>query len=267
VVTLAATASDDVGVVGVQFRLDGVDLGAERGSAPYTFSWNTTTVANGAHSITAVARDAAGQAVAATNVTVTVSNDLAGPSVAVTSPVESATVAGVVAIGANATDDVGVVGVQFTLDGVSIGAEQRTAPYLITWNSGSVSNGEHVFAAVARDAAGNTTVAIVTINVENDTTAPTVAVTNPLGLTPVAGTITLAATAADNVGVAGVQWMIDGVNVGAELHAPYRLTWNTTSVSNGGHVIAAVARDAAGNLSTSPGVNITVENGAPTPVP
>jgi hypothetical protein len=268
VVTLGATASDDVGVVGVQFRLDGADLGAELGSAPYTFSWNTTTVANGTHSITAVARDAAGQAVAATNVTVTVNNDVAAPAVAVTSPVDSTTVAGLIAIGAEATDDTGVVGVQFMLDGVNIEAEVTTAPYLVTWNSAGVADGAHVITAIARDAAGHIqTAGNITVTVSNDTTAPTVAVTNPLGLMPVAGTITLAATAGDNVGVAGVQWMIDGVNVGAELHAPYRLTWNTTSVGDGEHVIAAVARDAAGNLSTSPGVSITVENDAPTPVP
>src|SRR5207302_867016 len=57
--SVAATAADNVGVVGVQFQLDGVSLGAEDTTAPYTTSWNTTTAANGAHTLTAVARDAA----------------------------------------------------------------------------------------------------------------------------------------------------------------------------------------------------------------
>src|SRR5262245_33382761 len=48
-VTISATASDNVGVVGVQFRLDGVNLGAEDTSAPYATSWNTTLTANGSH--------------------------------------------------------------------------------------------------------------------------------------------------------------------------------------------------------------------------
>ena len=55
-----ATASDDLEVFGVQFKLDGVPLGAEDTVAPYEVTWATTTAANGAHTLTAVARDAAG---------------------------------------------------------------------------------------------------------------------------------------------------------------------------------------------------------------
>jgi len=58
--TVSATASDSVGVAGVQFLLDGVALGSEDTTAPYSVSWNTTTTANGSHSLTARARDAAG---------------------------------------------------------------------------------------------------------------------------------------------------------------------------------------------------------------
>ena len=40
-IAVSATASDDVGVAGVQFRLDGNDLGAEDTSAPYSVNWDT----------------------------------------------------------------------------------------------------------------------------------------------------------------------------------------------------------------------------------
>ena len=73
-VTVSANASDNIGVVGVQFLLDGVNLGSEDATAPYSISWNTTTVANGAHTLTARARDAAGNQAVSTAVTVTVSN-------------------------------------------------------------------------------------------------------------------------------------------------------------------------------------------------
>ncbi|MFA6043207.1 MAG: Ig-like domain-containing protein, partial [Patescibacteria group bacterium] len=73
-VTVSATATDNVGVSGVQFRLDGTDLGTEDTSAPYSLSWDTTGVSNGSHTLTAVARDAAGNTTTATNVAVTVSN-------------------------------------------------------------------------------------------------------------------------------------------------------------------------------------------------
>ena len=73
-VTVSATASDNVGVVGVQFTLDGANLGVEDAAATYSKSWNTTTVSNGLHTLSAVARDAAGNTTASAAVTVTVSN-------------------------------------------------------------------------------------------------------------------------------------------------------------------------------------------------
>ncbi len=72
-VTITASASDDVGVVGVRFLVDGAPLGAEDTSSPYSISWNTTTVANGSHTLTATARDTAGQ-VASSSITVNVGN-------------------------------------------------------------------------------------------------------------------------------------------------------------------------------------------------
>src|SRR6185436_14308694 len=71
-VTVGASSSDDVGVAGVQFRLGAVNLGSEDTSAPYSIAWDTTTVSNGNYSITAVARDSAGQTTTSTSITVTV---------------------------------------------------------------------------------------------------------------------------------------------------------------------------------------------------
>ncbi len=59
-VTVTASASDDVGVAGVQFGLDGAALGAEDTTSPYSASWDTTAATNGSHALTARARDAAG---------------------------------------------------------------------------------------------------------------------------------------------------------------------------------------------------------------
>ena len=92
-----------------------------------------------------------------------------------------------------------------------------------------------------------------------DTVAPTVSVTAPTGT--LSGTVTLTAQAADNVGVAGVRFLIDGAQVGAELTAaPYQYALDTTSLTNGNHTVAAVARDAAGNTKTSTVATFTVGN-------
>lgn len=104
---------------------------------------------------------------------------------------------------------------------------------------------------------------LVTFRPVTDTVAPTVAVIAPAAGATVAGSTTLSAGASDNVGVVGVQFQIDGVNVGPELAAgPYSTSWNSTSVSNGPHVIGAVARDAGGNVTAAPPVNVTVNNTA-----
>lgn len=73
-ITVSATSSDNVGVTGVQFQVDGVGVGALDTTAPYSVQWDTRTAANGAHSITAVARDAAGNSVTSAAVGVTVTN-------------------------------------------------------------------------------------------------------------------------------------------------------------------------------------------------
>jgi parallel beta-helix repeat protein len=74
IVTVSATAADDVAVVGVQFKLDGVNLQAEDTSAPYSISWDTLGVLNGPHVLTAVARDGSGNSTVSASVNVTVSN-------------------------------------------------------------------------------------------------------------------------------------------------------------------------------------------------
>ncbi len=76
IVPLTATANDDVAVLGVQFELDGANLGTEIASSPYQLNWDTRTIADGSHSLVAVARDAMHFTESAA-VTVTVSNGIA----------------------------------------------------------------------------------------------------------------------------------------------------------------------------------------------
>jgi hypothetical protein len=94
-----------------------------------------------------------------------------------------------------------------------------------------------------------------------DPTPPVVSVTAPTAGTTVSGTVAVTAGATDNVGVVGVQFKLDGANLGAEdTSSPYSVSWNTSSASNGGHSLTAVARDAAGNQTTSSADAITVSN-------
>ncbi|HEY4490279.1 MAG TPA: PA14 domain-containing protein [Candidatus Paceibacterota bacterium] len=72
--TISATASDNVGVAGVQFKLNGADLGSEDTTSPYSISFDTTIETNGSYTLTAVARDAQGNQITSSPVSVTVNN-------------------------------------------------------------------------------------------------------------------------------------------------------------------------------------------------
>jgi hypothetical protein len=100
-----------------------------------------------------------------------------------------------------------------------------------------------------------------------DIIPPTVSITAPLAGATVVGTNSLIAIATDNVGVTGVQFLIDGANFSAEITAPpYVTVWNSTTVADGAHTVSAAARDAAGNRATSAVVTVKVSNAPAPPV-
>ena len=90
---------------------------------------------------------------------------------------------------------------------------------------------------------------------------PSAAVMAPAAGATVSGMVALSATASATAGMAGVQFKVDGVNVGAEVTAPpYSTMWNTSGFSNGQHSITAMARDTAGNVGASSPDTVTVQN-------
>jgi hypothetical protein len=103
--------------------------------------------------------------------------------------------------------------------------------------------------------------ALASCHGDEDGTPPTVSVA-ALPAT-VSRTVTLTATATDNVGVTSVQFLVDGNPVGTVSSEPYTLTWNTGNVADGAHTITAVARDALNNAGTSAAVAVTVRNLTP----
>ncbi len=156
-VTVTVTANDNVGVARVVFS---VRVGtttteiATDTTAPFSASWNTGAVANGAATLTAAAFDAFGNATTSPAIAVTVNNvpDVTPPAVSVTSP-PSGNVSGTVTVTAQATDAVGVSQVEFFAGATSLGVD-TTAPYSVQWNTATFA-GVQQLTAVARDGAGN----------------------------------------------------------------------------------------------------------------
>jgi serine protease len=99
----------------------------------------------------------------------------------------------------------------------------------------------------------------------SDTQPPVVTITNPTAGATVSGTVTVRATATDNVGVTSVSYRIDGgasVPMTKVATDTYEASWNTTTAANGPHTILVEAKDAAGNAGSNQ-VSVTVSNGAP----
>lgn len=262
-VTISATASDDIGVVGVQFKLDGSNLSVEDTTSPYSISWNSTGASDGAHTLSAVARDAASNTATAVNIAVTVDNTAPVISSAMTGGVTgtSATLTWLTNEPASSIAEYGTT--------TGYGATTGDAVTLVTNHSVSItglstSTLYHVRPR-STDAGSNLTIGndlTFTTTATSDTTFPVVTITAPSSGAVVAGTISVNATCTDNVACVDVQFKLDGANLGAlDTTSPYSVSWNTASTTDGAHTLTAVGRDAVPNSTTSPSVNVTVNNG------
>jgi Big-like domain-containing protein/exo-rhamnogalacturonan lyase-like protein/centrosomal CEP192-like protein len=270
-IPVSANASSSAGVAGVQFKLDGANLGTESTMSPYSVKWDTTTSTNGLHTLTATVFDLAGNQAAANPVTVTVLNANNHPAtVSITSPPSGATLSRTVSVSANASSSLGIAGVQFSLDGGNFGAEVVNPPYSIVWDTTKTSNGRHSLSAAAFDTSGTRGISsTVTVTVANVNSAqPSVSIASPTAGAVVSGKINIAAATSGFSGVPQVQFTLDGAALGfGLLRAPYISSWDTTIASNGSHILQAIASDTAGN-SSSASVRIEVNNssvGAPPP--
>src|SRR6185295_1473452 len=177
-------------------------------------------------------------------------------------------------------DTIGVVGTSASFSGATLlGNDTGAAPITLVAVSpfsaggGTISGGDPFtfvpaptftgsdsFTYEIRDGAGQTAIGVVTVTSAADTTPPAVMLTAPGGGI-VSGTIHIAAAASDNVGVAGVRFFDGAAQIGGEVVAPpYQTAWNTALAVNGVHNLAAVARDVAGNITTSAIVGVNVSN-------
>ncbi|MFM2284648.1 MAG: hypothetical protein RLZZ543_145 [Bacteroidota bacterium] len=183
------------------------------------------------------------------------------PSISITSPAngDGFITGSTVNIAATASDaDGSVTGVEFFVDGVSVGTD-NSSPYTASY-VGTI--GSHVISAIATDDAGATkTATAVTINVQNNP-APSVSITSPANAASfiTGDVVTITANATDNISVASVEFFVDGVSVGTDVSTPYSATYTSTL---GNHSITAVATDNLSASTTSSAVSIVVVNNIP----
>ncbi|MBN1569432.1 MAG: PKD domain-containing protein [Acidobacteria bacterium] len=156
-VSIQVSASSNLGISSVTVSIDGISLGTDA-TSPYAFSWNTLSYANGSHSITAVARDTAGNTSGASiNVNVDNATDTVPPTIAITSPMAGATVIGTTSVLVSSGDNVGLTKVELYVDG-NLTATSRKAPFTTKFNATKLKKGSHTLQCKAYDAAGNSSI-------------------------------------------------------------------------------------------------------------
>ncbi len=170
-VSVTATASDNVGVTKMEIYIDGVLSNSNTNATSLTFSWNTTAVANGSHTIQSKAYDAAGNVGSSTTITVTVSNsapDTTPPTTSITAPANGATVSGTINVTATASDNVGVTKMEIYIDGALKTSNTNATSLTYSWNTTTAANGAHTITSKAYDAANNVgTSSTVSVTVSN----------------------------------------------------------------------------------------------------
>ncbi|MEJ8820092.1 Ig-like domain-containing protein [Lacibacter sp. H407] len=184
------------------------------------------------------------------------------PTISFVAPSNNASVSGTISVQVKATDNVKVTSVSLSIDGKVV-STSTTLPFTNTWNSGTVTNGNHTVTVTAKDGKGNSASASIQVSVNNvtagDITAPSVDITSPVnGTTYEANTnLNISSSASDNVGVASLSISINNVVVSTSASASTSYSWNTSTAASGFHTITATAKDAAGNQSVR-SVTVTI---------
>ncbi|HET8949162.1 MAG TPA: Ig-like domain-containing protein [Solirubrobacteraceae bacterium] len=264
--TVSATATDaGSGVISVALEARPSSGGAwtsicTKGSAPYSCSWDTTAVADGAWDVRATATDAAGNTSSATTANRIVDNT--APTITLTNP--GSPLGGTVTLASTTGDGAGsgVAGVlyQYRANGStgawSTACTGSTAPFSCSWATPATGNYE--LRATATDGVGKTTTTATISNRQVDNTIPATATLNAVA-SPLKGAVTLSGTGTDaNSGMASMRFEYKpsagstwSTACSWPAPGPYSCSWDTTAVADGSYDVRAVAIDAAGNTRAS----------------
>ena len=226
---------------------------------------DTTKLVDGKHQIKLVGYDQAGNTTTQTY-NFTVANNVAD-TIAPSAPTN------LVATYANgnanltwtaSTDNIGVTGYEVWRS-VGTGTFGKIADVTTTsyTNSGLSSSTTYNYYVKAKDAANNVSAQSNTVQVTTPTpdTAPTATITAPLSGATVGGITPISATAADDKGVAKVEYFVDGLSIGISTTGPFTINWDTTKLLNGSHAIRVRATDTIGQIGDSAIISVTVQNG------
>jgi thermitase len=184
------------------------------------------------------------------------------PKVAITSPLDGATVSGGITVEVDASDNVGISRVELYKDGCLF-ATDVDSPYGFYWDTNNDPDGVHDLQAKAYDISNNVGesngVSVSVANKGRDSNPPIVNIIYPQNESKVSGKVKIMVSASDDLGINKIEFYINNKLVATDSEYPYEYQWNSKTVKDGEYWITASASDTSGN-SAETKIRIYVSN-------
>ena len=260
---------DNIEVDRVEFYINSQIAHIDSSLPDFHYLWNTDSLPDDENYVISVtAYDEIGNEGPSTAITVYIDNyDNINPHGFITYPYAGQIISGQQKISILAEDNNGIDSVDFFINNILVYSD-FTFPYEYEWNTElEIEDANYIIGSTITDQAGNQfeipSISVFVNNIPNDNVPPTINISNPVSGQTVSGTINFAVNVDDNVGIAQVEFFIDGYSLGTDTEEPYNYLWDT-SVTIGPnrdeHALSAIVVDTAGNISFAQPILVIVGN-------
>ena len=260
---------DNLEIDKVEFYINSQIVYTDSIAPDYNYLWNTDSLPDDEnYVISIIAYDEVGNEGPSTAITVHLDNyDNINPSGLIMYPYAGQIISGQQTISVLAEDNFGIDSVDFFINSVLVYSDFEE-PYEYDWNTEfEFEDANHIIGSIITDLAGNQfeipSISVFVNNIPNDNVPPTISISNPVSGQTVSGTINFTVNVDDNVGIAQVEFFIDGYSLGVVTEEPYSYLWDTSSnigAHGDEHALSAIVIDTAGNTSFSQPILVIVAN-------
>ena len=268
-VLIETLVTDNLEIDKVEFFINNESVYTDSIGSDYSFLWETDTLPDDEHYVLAViAYDLVGNEGPSTAITVYLDNDdNVLPHGSILYPYAGQIVSGVETVSINAEDNNSIDTVEFYINNILVFSD-GTQPYEYDRDTNlEMEDLNHIVGSIIRDDSGNQfevpSISVLVNYIPNDSNPPTITISNPLSGQTVSDTVNFLVAAYDDIGIAYVEFFIDGFTLGTDDEAPFSYLWDTASnigVHGNQHALSAIVVDTAGNTTFSQPILVIVED-------
>ena len=268
-VLVETLVNDNLEIDKVEFYINSQLVYIDSTAPDYNYLWNTDSLPDDEnYVISIIAYDEVGNEGPSTAITVHLDNyDNINPSGLIMYPYAGQILSGQQTISIFAEDNTSIDSVDFFINNALVYTD-FVEPYEYDWNTEiEFEDANHIIGSIITDVAGNQfeipSISVFVNNIPNDNVPPTISISNPVSGQTVSGTINFTVNVDDNVGIAQVEFFIDGYSFGVVTEEPYSYLWDTSSnigAHGNEHALSAIVMDTAGNTSFSQPILVIVDN-------